>query len=94
MTQRKRRFVRNAVTEGLQISAATAHAIAGHYRAWIRLPKGGDPSCSNFNVAGPFTEWILLGVLVLRFEGKLAEKWGRLLICGRLVIGPLIIPNS
>jgi len=43
----------------------------GHYRDWIRAAKGGDPSCSNFNVAGPFTEWILLGVLALRFEGKL-----------------------
>jgi hypothetical protein len=26
-------------------------------------------------VAGPFTEWILLGVLALRFKGKLA--WDR-----------------
>jgi len=43
----------------------------GHYRDWIRAAKGGDPSCSNFSVAGPFTEWILLGVLALRFEGKL-----------------------
>jgi predicted dehydrogenase len=43
----------------------------GHYRDWIRAAKGGDPACSNFNVSGPFTEWILLGVLALRFEGKL-----------------------
>lgn len=43
----------------------------GHYRDWIRACKGGDPSCSNFSVAGPFTEWILLGSLSLRFEGKL-----------------------
>jgi predicted dehydrogenase len=43
----------------------------GHYRDWIRACKGGDPACSDFKVAGPFTEWILLGVLALRFEGKL-----------------------
>jgi hypothetical protein len=43
----------------------------GHYRDWIRACKGGEPSCSDFRVAGPFTEWILLGVLALRFEGKL-----------------------
>lgn len=43
----------------------------GHYRDWIRAAKGGDPACSNFSVAGPFTEWILLGVLALRFKGKL-----------------------
>ena len=43
----------------------------GHYQDWIRSAKGGAPSCSNFSIAGPFTEWILLGVLSLRFEGKL-----------------------
>jgi hypothetical protein len=43
----------------------------GHYQDWIRASKGGDRSCSDFSVAGPFTEWIALGVLSLRFEGKL-----------------------
>ena len=43
----------------------------GHYRDWIRAAKGGERSCSDFSTAGPFTEWVLLGVLALRFEGKL-----------------------
>ena len=43
----------------------------GHARDWIRACKGGERSCSDFRVAGPFTEWMLLGVLALRFEGKL-----------------------
>ncbi len=43
----------------------------GHYRDWIRACKGGDPACSNFSVAGPFTEWIALGVLALRFDTRL-----------------------
>jgi hypothetical protein len=43
----------------------------GHYRDWIRACKGGQPSCSDFSVAGPFTEWIVLGCVALRFEGKL-----------------------
>jgi len=49
----------------------------GHYRDWIRACKGGDPACSNFNVAAPFVEWMLLGVIALRFDGPLewdAEK--------------------
>jgi len=49
----------------------------GHYRDWVRAAKGGDPSCSNFGVAGPFVQWMLLGVIAMRFEGKLlwdAEK--------------------
>ncbi len=43
----------------------------GHYRDWIRAAKGGDPACSNFNVAAPFVEWMLLGVIALRSEGKI-----------------------
>jgi hypothetical protein len=43
----------------------------GHYRDWIRACKGGDPACSNFSVAGPFTEWIVMGVIALHFDGKL-----------------------
>ncbi|MCX6621365.1 MAG: Gfo/Idh/MocA family oxidoreductase [Acidobacteria bacterium] len=43
----------------------------GHYRDWIRAAKGGAAACSNFGVAGPFTEWILLGVIALRVPGKL-----------------------
>ena len=49
----------------------------GHYHDWIRACKGGDPACSNFNVAAPFVEWMLLGVIALRVEGKIeydAEK--------------------
>jgi len=43
----------------------------GHYRDWIRACKGGDAACSNFNVASPFVEWMLLGVIALRVEGKI-----------------------
>lgn len=43
----------------------------GHYRDWIRACKGGEAACSNFNVAAPFVEWMLLGVAALRVEGKL-----------------------
>ncbi len=43
----------------------------GHMRDFIRACKGGDPACSNFDVAAPFVEWMLLGVIALRNEGKL-----------------------
>ena len=43
----------------------------GHYRDWIRACKGGEPACSNFDYAGPFTEVVLLGVIAQRFDGKL-----------------------
>ena len=43
----------------------------GHYRDWIRAAKGGEPACSNFSVAGPFVQWMLLGVISMRYDGKL-----------------------
>ena len=43
----------------------------GHMRDFIRACKGGDPACSNFDVSAPFVEWMLLGVIALRHEGKL-----------------------
>ncbi|MFN7923223.1 MAG: Gfo/Idh/MocA family oxidoreductase [Bryobacteraceae bacterium] len=43
----------------------------GHHRDWIRACKGGERSCSDFSIAGPLTEWIVLGSIALHFEGKL-----------------------
>ena len=43
----------------------------GHYRDWIRACKGGEPSCSNFGVAGPFVQWMLLGVIAMKYDGPL-----------------------
>ena len=43
----------------------------GHYRDWIRACKGGDPACSNFSKAGPFVQWMLLGVIAMKYEGKI-----------------------
>jgi hypothetical protein len=43
----------------------------GHYRDWIRAWKGGEPACSHISVAAPFVSWMLLGVIAMKFEGKL-----------------------
>ena len=43
----------------------------GHIRDFIRACKVSDPACSHFDVAAPFVEWMLLGVIALRHEGKL-----------------------
>ncbi|HOE12112.1 MAG TPA: Gfo/Idh/MocA family oxidoreductase [bacterium] len=42
-----------------------------HARDWLQACMGGPPACSNFDYSGPFTEWVLLGNLCLRCEGKL-----------------------
>lgn len=43
----------------------------GHMRDWIRSCKGGDPSCSNFNIAAPYAEWLALAAIAMRVPGKL-----------------------
>jgi predicted dehydrogenase len=43
----------------------------GHYADWIRACKGGDPACSNFSIAGPFAQWVLMGLIAMKFEGPL-----------------------
>ena len=47
----------------------------GHYEEWLQACKGGKPAGSNFDVAGPLTEVVLLGNVALRFELK--EKMDR-----------------
>jgi hypothetical protein len=41
------------------------------YKDWIRACKGGPAACSNFDVAGPFTETVLLGNLTIRLGKKI-----------------------
>jgi hypothetical protein len=43
----------------------------GHYADWIRACKGGESPCSNFSVAAPFVQWMQLGVISMKVEGKL-----------------------
>ena len=42
-----------------------------HYRNWIDAIKNGVQACSSFDYAGPFTEWVLLGNLALKYDRKL-----------------------
>jgi hypothetical protein len=53
--------------------ASTGSNGAAHARDWIRACKGGTPACSQFSVAAPYTEWLVLGAAAVHFEGKL--KW-------------------
>jgi predicted dehydrogenase len=41
------------------------------YIDFVRACKGGDPAASNFDEAGPFTEWIDMACIALRVEGRL-----------------------
>jgi hypothetical protein len=39
-------------------------------RDWVRYCKGGEPSCSHFGISGPYTEWVVLGVIAFRVPFK------------------------
>jgi predicted dehydrogenase len=42
----------------------------GHFQDWIQSCKGGERACSNFSIAGPYTEWMLLGAISWRFPNE------------------------
>ncbi len=37
-----------------------------HQQDWVRACKGGLPGCSNFDIAVPYIEWLILGACALR----------------------------
>ena len=43
----------------------------GHHAEWIRACKGGEPAMSNFDYAGPLTEFILLGNVAIKLGKKI-----------------------
>ena len=42
-----------------------------HQMDWVRACKGGLPGCSEFSIAAPYIEWLVLGAIALRVPGKL-----------------------
>lgn len=65
------RLVPAAKMKDYQFPAPLLPRSPGHYRDWIRACKGGAPACSDFSVAGPFAQWMLLGVIAMMVEGRL-----------------------
>ncbi len=65
------RLLPNAKMQDYKLPPPLLTRSPGHYRDWIRAAKGGDAACSNFAVAGPFVQWMLLGVIAMKYEGKL-----------------------
>ena len=43
----------------------------GHYRDWFIACRGGEPAWANFDYAGPFSEFLMLGNVATQFEGTL-----------------------
>ena len=65
----------------------------GHQRDWIRACKGGEPACSNFSVAGPYTEWIVLGAVASRVPGKLVWDPVKMEVTNNRAANQYVRPN-
>jgi hypothetical protein len=51
--------------------ASTGDNHRAHCHDWVNACKGGDPADSNFSIAGPYTEWLVLGAAAVHADGKL-----------------------
>ena len=43
----------------------------GHMADWVRACKGGEMSCSDFSITGPYAEWLAMISIAYRVPGKL-----------------------
>jgi hypothetical protein len=69
---------RTAWEERLLTQAAAKYKVAtqmgnhGYSHEATRVAcKGGMPACSNFSIAGPYTEWMVLGSAAIHAQGRL-----------------------
>ena len=56
--------------EGYTLPPQVLERSPGHYEDWIVSCKNGGTPCSNFSIAAPYTEWILLGTIAWRFPNE------------------------
>lgn len=56
--------------EGYKRPPEVLKRVSNHFQDWIQACKGGDSPCSNFNIAGPYAEWMLLATISWRFPNE------------------------
>ena len=64
------RLIPEAKMQGFKRPPEVIKRSPGHFEDWIQACKGGDTPCSNFGIAGPYTEWMLLGAISWRFPNQ------------------------
>ena len=64
------RLIPDSKMKGYKRPAKVLKRSPGHFEDWIQACKGGEAPCSNFSIAGPYTEWILLGAVSWRFPNE------------------------
>ncbi len=82
-----------AKMEGYQMPPQTLVRHPETYMDWVRACKGGERAASNFDVAGPFTEWIDMACLSLRVEGRLDWDSAKMQITNNKAANELLKPS-
>jgi len=62
----------DSLARSFQPPSPTLPRSRGHHRDWVDACKGGRLPSSNFGIAGPMVEVVLLGNIAQRIPGKLA----------------------
>jgi predicted dehydrogenase len=57
--------------------ASTGSNHTAHIRDWVRACKGGVAPCSEFSVAAPYTEWLILAAAAVHADGKLLWDYNK-----------------
>ena len=56
--------------EGYELPKQVIERSPGHFEDWIQACKTKGRACSDFSIAAPYTEWILLGSIAWRFPNE------------------------
>ena len=70
----RNRLIPEARMKSFRVPEPTLPRIPGedHYRDWLNACRGGRAACSNFDLAGPLTETVLLGNIALKLRRAIA----------------------
>ena len=57
--------------DALKGGPKTLPSSKGHYKDWLLACRGGEPAWANFDYAGPFSEFLMLGNIATQFDTEL-----------------------
>ncbi len=69
------RLIPEAAMKAYQRPPKTIKRVSGHYSDFIEAVLGGDEASSNFGVAGPLTEIVLLGNVAIQAGRNVRLEW-------------------
>ena len=80
--------------EGYKLPKPTLPRSSGHMDDWLEACKNsGRQPCSNFSIAGPYTEWVLLGNIAEKFNERLEWDTANMRFTNNEKANEYIMPN-